>query len=408
VTVGYVVSGYPAVSHTFITREVQALRRLGVQVRTFSIRATPPTQLLSEEDRQEMAVTTAILPIAPPSLARVHLQAFLQRPISYLRTLASAVRLGEPTPRATLWRIFYFAEAIVLWSHCRRSGIRHLHAHFANVASWVSMLAAEFGVEDGFTWSFTMHGPTEFANVEAFALEQKVIDARFVACISDFCRSQLMRIVSPDAWHKIVEVPCGLRFGAVTTSSVVDDGSDRAIHVLCVGRLVPDKGQELLIDAVAGLRDAGHDIHVTLIGDGPDRERLEHRARKLDSSSAIAFTGSLPQLELVTYLARADIFCLPSFAEGLPVAIMEAMALGVPVISTRIAGIPELIIDGENGRLISPGRVDLLQAAILELATTPSLRESWGRRGRETVRARHDVDESARLLRALFSDAAGA
>jgi hypothetical protein len=195
--VGYLTAEYPAVSHTFIAREVAALRRLGVDVSTFSVRRTPEEKLLSAGDRRAAGETFAILPVAIGRLLGAHLRAAVTHPRRYMQTLGRAKRLSSGGVRADLWQFFYFAEAIVLWDECRRRKITHVHAHFANVASAVTMLLADYAADDGVTWSFTMHGPTEFDDVTGFALAEKIRSAAFVACISDYCRAQMMRLVTP-------------------------------------------------------------------------------------------------------------------------------------------------------------------------------------------------------------------
>ena len=208
--VAYLVSAFPAVSHTFIARELDALRARGVDVVTMSIRKTPADQLLSAADRRSADETFSVFPLHKTRFVAAHLRAATTRPGRYLATLRLALGMSAGGVRANLWQLFYFAESILVWSECRRRGVRHIHVHFANVASAVALLAAEFGQQDGFRWSFTMHGYTEFDEVRRYALAEKVRRAAFVACISDFCRSQLLKLVEPDRWDKLVVVRCGL------------------------------------------------------------------------------------------------------------------------------------------------------------------------------------------------------
>lgn len=406
-TIGYLTAEYPKVSHTFIDREVAALRRLGVDVRTLSVRRTPPERLFSEADHEAVAETFAILPVAPARLLGAHLRAAAAHPHRYLRTLRRALALSAGGARAGLWQLFYFAEAIVLWQECRRRGIGHLHAHFANVASAVAMLVAEYGAEDGLDWSFTMHGPTEFDDVTRFALAEKIRSASFVACISDYCRAQMMRLVEPQWWDRLRVVRCGLdpdELPAPAPAAPADPtAASGPLHVLTIGRLVPDKGQSLLLRAVAGLRRSGVPAVLTVIGNGPDEAPLRRAARRLGVAEHVEFTGALGQPQVAERLRTADVFCLPSFAEGLPVVLMEAMAAQVPVVATRIAGVGELVEDGVSGLLVAPGRADLLEGALARLAADPMLRHRLAAAGRERVLAAHDVNRSARLLAALFA-----
>src|SRR4051794_24147844 len=191
--IAYLVGEYPRVSHAFIRREVDGLRERGVSVMTAAIRPAPPGELLNDDDRRAAAETWTVLPPHWVDLVSAHVRAAFRRPLRYVSTLGVALRLSGGGARDNLWHVFYFLEAIVLLDRLRREGVDHVHAHFANVATAVALLAAHMA-GDGCSWSFTMHGPTEFDDVTRYALAEKVRRARFVACISDYCRSQLMKL----------------------------------------------------------------------------------------------------------------------------------------------------------------------------------------------------------------------
>jgi glycosyltransferase involved in cell wall biosynthesis len=393
----YVVAEYPKVSHTFVMREVEALRELGARIDTISIRRTPESGLLSEADRRAAAETYSVLPAPVQTVVRTHLRWALRHPRRYGTTVALALRLGAPGARNRLWQLFYFAEAVLLADELRRRGTGHLHAHFVNVASSVTLLAATLL---RLPWSFTMHGPLEFDEVEAHAIGDKVRDAEFVACISDFCRAQLMRLVEPEHWDKLQVVHCGVepeRYRAP------ERAARDVVELLSIGRLEPMKGFAVLIEAVAELVRAGEPLRLTIVGDGPQRAALEALAARELPADRFAFTGALGAPEVTRRLAEADVFCLPSFAEGVPVVLMEAMASGLPVIATQIMGIPELVRSGESGLLVPPGRPEPLAAAIRRLARDPALRVAYGEAGRATVEGSFDVRDSARTLQALFA-----
>lgn len=400
--VAYLTSRYPSLSHTFIAREVAALRRRGLEIDTFSVRRTDPALVLSQADRDAHATTEALLPPTPGALAAAAVAAAI-RPRHTAHLLRSALLRRGRGPKRTLWQLFYAVEAVLLWRRCRRAATSHVHAHFANVGADVARLAAVFG-GDGWTWSFTMHGPTEFADVSGFDLAGKVEDAAFVICISDFCRSQLMALVDPVHWAKLLVVHCGID---LSQFEPVERAPRRGapLRVLCVGRLVPEKGQSVLLDALARLRDAGTAVEVTLVADGPCRAALERQADELGVAGAVTFTGNVGQDEIADRYREADVFCLPSFAEGVPTVLMEAMATGLPVVSTSIAGIPELVTDGESGLLVAPGRADLLADALRMLAHDPDRRSAMGRAGRATVQKEFDVDGTSAALASIFRDA---
>ena len=404
--IAYLASRYPDISHTFVMREVLALRERGVAIETISIRRPEPGELLSEEDRAEAARTYHVLPVSARRLLRVHLSALVAGPRAYFRTLSAALALASPGLRATLWQLFYFAEAIIVWARCRSLGIRHVHVHFANVSADVALLATTLGnslLPGSSSWSFTMHGPTEFYDVREHRLAPKTEDAVFVACISDFARSQLMGLVGPEEWSKLQVVHCGLDTQRFSRDAEGTDGSSDVVRILSVGRLVPVKGQAILIQAAAQLVEAGLPVRLTLVGDGPDRKKLERLTRKLGLEGRVTFAGAVGQHEIRAYFAAADIFCSPSFAEGVPVVLMEAMAMRVPVVATRIMGVGELVEDGLTGRLVAPGRVDALADALRDLAGSPELRRRIAERGREKVEAEFDIRQSATQLSDLFA-----
>jgi glycosyltransferase involved in cell wall biosynthesis len=406
--VAYLVSAFPAVSHTFIARELDALRARGVDVVTMSIRKTPAHQLLSEQDRRAADETVSVFPLDMARFIAAHLRGVLTRPRGYLSTLRLALSMSRGGVRANLWQLFYFAESILIWSECRRRGVRHIHAHFANVASAVALLAADFGRPDGLRWSFTMHGYTEFDEVTGYALAEKVRRAAFTACISDFCRSQLLKLVEPEYWDRLSVVRCGLAADEVRSlparvPASAPAGDDAPLRLLYVGRLVPEKGVLVLLDALAALNERGVRIEAVLVGDGPYRDELERSARRLGLATHVTFTGALTGARVAPLYREADVFCLPSFAEGLPVVLMEAMANELPVVTSRLAGIAELVDHDVNGLLLAPGRADVIVDALARLAADPELRARWGRAGRERVLRDYDVARSAQQLESLFT-----
>jgi colanic acid/amylovoran biosynthesis glycosyltransferase len=403
--VAYVVSNYPLISHAFVQREVQALRALGLRVKVFSVHRAPPAEVLSEADASELASTTAILPVQPIAFFSAHARAFLRSPRAYLATLDYARSQAPRGARAKLWQLFYFAEAVVVWNGCRAQGIRHVHAHFANVGSDVAWLASEFGRrtdDQPWQWSFTMHGCMEFWEVERFNLARKVAAADLVLCISDFTRGQLMALCEPEHWHKFEVVHCGVDLDRFEPGTPAGDDS-APVEILSVGRLSHEKGQPMLLAAVAELRRRGLAVRLTMVGDGPLRAELEADAARLGITDLVTFTGALGQDELPAIFRRADIFCQPSFMEGIPVVLMEAMATGLPVVSSRVAGIPELVAEGESGLLVSPGRPDLLAAALAQLVEFPDKRADMGRRGRTIVEQDFDSVAGARRISGFFS-----
>jgi glycosyltransferase involved in cell wall biosynthesis len=402
--VAYIASRYPDVSHTFIQREIVALRGLGLEISTFSVRRARLEQVLSGLDREEASRTYAILPPRPRDHLRAHRLALSRHPLAYAACLLRSLRRAALGARALLWRCFYFAEAVVLWDQCARRGINHVHAHFANVGSDVAELAAGLSRATGGSlgWSFTMHGSTEFYDVPGHRLADKVRGADFVVCVSDFTRSQLMMWVEDEHWDKLRVVHCAVDTAAFSPRSGRRHGGP--LRILCVSRLVLGKGITLLFEAMATLAAAGVESELTLVGDGPERARLEGRAAEL--GVRVRFTGAVGQDEIRQHYAQADVFCLPSFAEGVPVVLMEAMASGLPVVATRITGVPELVDDGTSGLLVRPARADELVSALRDLARDPNRREAMGAAARDAVVEHYDLQRNAPRLAALFGERA--
>ena len=400
VRLAYVVGHYPAVSHTFLRREVEMLRSLGATVETVSVRRAKPDQILTGADREAFETTFAILPPAWGRLVAAHLRALVTRPHRYGRALATALSMRRPGLRGTLWALFYLAEAGVLWDHCRRLGLRHAHAQFASNATDVALLAAELG-GPGWTWSLAVHGPVEFYDVSGFRLAEKARRAAFVACISDFARSQVQAFLDPGEWEKVETTPLGIDAEAFRPA---DDGGAGGgpLRLLTVGRLAGVKGQAVLLDAVAELAGRGVAVELTVAGDGPERERLERHAAALGVTGSVTFLGAVGQDRVAELYAGADAFCMSSFAEGVPTVLMEAMASGLPVVSTGIMGIPELVEDGVTGLLVPPARPDLLADALARLAADPDARRSMGAAGRRAVVEGRDPRRCAQRLLEAF------
>ena len=401
--IAYITSYYPAVSHTFILREVRALRRRGVQVSTTSVHTSDQVPL-SDADRQELENTHALLPARCSAVARSHLYALVRHPLAYFSTLRLSLQHSRPGARGLLWQVFYFGEAVLAWDHWRRTGVRHVHSHFVSVSADIAMLASHIGRRsgDGPTgWSATVHGLIELRDVQWPRLVKKIADADAIFCISDFTRSQLMAIVGEDQWHKLHVVRCGIEPAAY--EGVGDPPAGRP-RVLCVGRLVPEKGQSVLLHAFAKLAERGVDAELELVGYGPSERELRALAERLGLADRVLFGGAVGQDAIGAHYEAASVFCLPSFWEGIPVVLMEAMACRRPVIATAVAGVRELVRDAETGLLVSPGREDELADALQCLLEDPALRRRMGEAGRRYVAHEYDIDGSAELLSRLFGD----
>jgi glycosyltransferase involved in cell wall biosynthesis len=399
--IAYLTSQYPAASHTFIRREVEALREQGVAIDTFSIRKPGSGEASADADKAEAGRTFYVLAQSPLAIAAANLATFVTRPAAYLKTFGLALGHRAPGARGLFLGLAHFAESVLLARELRLRNTEHLHNHFANSAATVGLLATRLL---GIGWSFTMHGISETDYPAGLMLGRKIEAAEFVACVSFFGRAQGMRLVAPEHWERMHVVRCGLPFDQLPRSGPRDS---EAKTIICVGRLSPEKGQAGLLRAFSRLHKARADIRLRLVGDGPDQASLKALAEKLGIASAVTFLGRLSEEQTLAEIAQSDLLALPSFMEGLPIVLMEAMALGVPVVASRVAGIPELVDDGLSGLLFAPSDWDQLARQIERLLNDQELRGAVAERGKAKVLAEFDARKSATQMGRLFNDNAG-
>lgn len=390
--IAYLTGEYPRATDTFIQREVAALRAQGFEVATCSIRRTGAEHLVGPEQKAEAANTFYVLSAAasPVRSLRAHWRALRLDAGGWWRGLRLALKTSPGGVKATLYQLFYFAEAVVLADHLRRQNVQHLHNHIAKASCTVAMLCQEVS---GIPYSFTLHGPDIFFEPIRWRLDQKIERASFVACISEFCRSQGMVFSQPQHWRKMHIVHCG-----VTPDRYVSPKQRSGKKALFVGRLAAVKGLPVLFEALKPLVLAHPDFHLTLIGDGPERQALERVARDFGLSEYVSFVGYKSQDEVAVALAEHDLLVLPSFAEGVPVVLMEAMAATLPVVTTRIAGVAELVEDGISGLLVPPGDAKALQVALERVISDTELAERMGQAGRAQVTDAFDIQKEAAWL----------
>jgi colanic acid/amylovoran biosynthesis glycosyltransferase len=388
----YLCNVYPAVSHSFVRREIEAVERAGHKVARFTVRP-PASNLRDEADLREAAQTESVLGKGMSRLLLSALALFFSRPAKTITALAAASRLSGPGLKAKGRHVAYWLEAAWLVRRLSQLKIEHLHVHFGTNPTAVAAIVRAWG---GPPFSFTAHGPDEFDAPIALSLGAKIEAASFVAAISSFGRSQLMRWTDAAHWDKIEVVRCGLGRDFLEEAAVPVPAD--SAEFVCIARLSAQKGLSLLIAACARLRETGEKFLVTIIGEGELRPALEAQIRESGLSDCIRLTGVQSSSEIREHLARARAFVLPSFAEGLPVVLMEALALSRPVITTAIAGIPELV-QPDCGWLVVPGSEHALAEAMREaLRARPDELAMKAKIGRERVRRMHDADRSAGLL----------
>lgn len=394
--VGYITGQYPRVTDTFIQREILSLRKQGLEIHTFSVRKTNAEQLTDEEQKNEFHQTYYLLAAHFTQFAKSHLYLILTKTFQYFKTIKLACTTSQPGIRGFIFQLFYFAESGVLAQELQHRQIRHIHNHIADSSCTVAMLAAELC---GARFSFTIHGPYIFFEPYRWSLEEKIKRASFVVCISNFCRSQCMLFSPFEQWSKLHIVHCGVEPHLFPAR--IHKGLGKKL--LYIGRLAAAKGLPVVFECLVTLRQClPCSLELTIVGDGPDRGKLEKQVSELKLDSIVRFVGYQSQANIRRYLQATDIFVLPSFAEGVPVSLMEAMASGIPVISTQVGGICELLKDGESGYLVAPGDTTQLAHRIKKLYSSPELRQAFGESGRRYVQQEFNIEKETQELLKLI------
>ncbi len=324
----------------------------------------------------------------------------MRRPAALASTARLALRHRRSGARGLLWAVFHWVEAVRLADLLEQRGLGHLHGHFANAAAHVGLLATHLL---GIGWSLTLHGSADFEGPERPLLGRKIAAARFVACVSDYGRAQALWAADPEDWPKVFVSRCGLVLPEAPAPREREPGAP--LRVLSVGRLSPEKAQIGLVEALARLRERGIPAELCLLGKGTERARITERVRALGLSERVRLPGAATEEEVVAALGRADVFALSSLMEGLPVVLMEALALGIPVVAPRLAGIPELVEDGASGLLYAPADWEGLADGLTRLAKDAALGTRLAGEGRRRVERDHAIDRAVLPLLERLRDA---
>ncbi|MBL8859734.1 MAG: glycosyltransferase family 4 protein [Planctomycetes bacterium] len=394
--IAYLVNQYPKTSHSFIRREIEVVESKGIDVTRISIRRTREPLV----DARDIAEAERTLHVLDGHFLKAVLAVFVVcglHPIGFVRALRSAFHLGWRSRRGRLVHVIYLAEACVLRRMIARHKIDHVHAHFATNPATVALLCEDLG---GPSFSFTFHGPEFFEYPTHKALGTKVARAAFSVAISHHGRSQLMRVSDHVHWRRIALIHCGVGREYLEHPPVPIPATNRLV---CVGRLDPAKGHLVLMRAVTLLAAEGRKFEIVFVGDGELRSTIESMTQAQNLQNHIRCVGWKSGQDVIEEILAARALVLPSFEEGLPVVFMEALALERPVVSTFIAGIPELVKPEISGWLVPASSVGALSRVLREvLDATPEELQALGRCGAELVRANHDVAREAMRLAELF------
>jgi colanic acid/amylovoran biosynthesis glycosyltransferase len=397
IRIAYLVSQYPAVTHTFILREIIELRRLGFDIRVASIRGPDrPLEQLASDEQEEQRATFYVKPKRAAGILAVNFRMLFKRPFRYLRSLAYAVGLAGLNARAALFNLAYFAEAAVVADWMRRQALSHIHMHFTSTVGLLALRMAPMRA------SVTIHGPDEFTDPTGFYLTEKIHAFHLLCTISEYGRSQLMRFSDHSEWAKFRVAHLGVDPTLYAPGPFRENPSP--FEILFVGRLAPVKGPDILIAALDRLVRQGRRVRLRFAGDGPSRPGLERSTAERGLNQNVVFEGWQNAGRVRALYQQADIFALPSFAEGIPVVLMEAMSMEIPCVTTRITGIPELIRDQIDGLLVTPSSEEELAAAMERLLDNPDLRRQLGKSARQRILEHYDLRHNTGQLAAIFRE----
>ena len=393
----YLNTAYPSLSHTFIEREIRAVRKEGITIQPFSLRRATEADLLTEEHRVA-AAETCVLQDSLWRLLAVAAWGGLLAPLRAIRVFAAAPLLQSNGPWSWLRAMAYAVQAIRLTREMDRRGIAHVHVHMANNGAAVAALACIF--DRSKSYSLSIHGSAEFYQIRAWRLVAKVQMARFVRCISRFCKSQIMIWTEPAYWHRLPIVHCGVDIPRAPATSRISSGGP--LRIITIGRMEPIKGYPVLLDACRVLTACGIDWTLTMVGGGVIVPLLEAAVLRHHLSHKVEFTGPLGQGEVQRRLEASDVMVVSSFMEGIPVVLMEAMAQGVIVVATAVGGIFELIEHGRNGFLVRPNDPEALAATLAEVVRRRSELAEVAANARHTVELEFNQHRTGQEMAALF------
>ena len=400
ISIAYLTSTYPTLSMSFLLREVIELRAMGIRIDVASVNM--PDRLaeqLTVEESIEAGNTYHLKKHGLKGAIVASEKTLLTNFRGYCRGVRMVFRLGRLDLKGLFYHLMYFIEALMVGIWMKQKRLHHVHVHLGSQAATVGLYVRTiFGV--GF--SITVHGPDEFYDAKGQHLTEKIAAADFICCISFFCRSQLMKFSPYSDWHKLIVSRLGVNTAEFSPKPLRD--APEHFSILCVGRLVPAKGQHQLIDAVEQLARQGRRVRLHLVGAGPDDVSLRQRVLQFEDPGTVVFEGPVNHDRIRALYDAADLFCIPSFAEGIPIVLMEAMASGIPCVTTQIAGIPELIRTGIDGLLVAPSDLDGLTDALATLMEDQALRDRLSESGRQRICQYYDLRRNVEELAAIFSE----
>ena len=405
--VAYIMSRFPKLTETFVLDEILELERAGIAVEVFPLWREPAKVM--HREAQPIVARAHFTPTLGLAILRDNLRWLFRRPVVYLQTLTKLAWANRASPRFLVAALAIFPKACHFAERMRALDVQHVHAHFAShpaAAAFVVGRLAEI------PWSFTAHGSD--LHREQSMLAEKVREARFVVAISEHNRDFILDSVGPQFDGKIRVLHCGVDTACYASgrekrsASRKDRTPTSPIEIACIGTLHEVKGQRFLLDACARLSDMGVEWRCHLIGDGPDRVSLERQASKFGMQDSVVFHGHCERERVRALLIQMDVVVAPSVPtsdgrrEGIPVVLMEAGACALPLVASRLSGIPELVINGQTGLLVEPGDAEGIAQAIYRLSKDSELRRQLGDRVLKKLELEFNLENNVERLRAEF------
>jgi len=403
--IAYILPRFPVLTQTFVLYEILALQEGGISIDVFPLLRERPKVLhpevkqLVEEAHYHGAMS--------PKVLLANLTFVARRPRTYFRTLLEVVRGSWKSWKYLLGGLAMFPKSVLFAIEIQKRGITHIHAHFSNHSALSALVVHRLS---GIPFSFTAHGSD--LHIDRCMLRQKVDAAVFVVAISEYNRRMIVQESGPEAGAKVHVIHCGIDM--TFFKPVSERRQDGALGIVCVGSLLEVKGHTYLIEACRQLRNSGVKFYCHLVGDGPLRPELQRQIEKASLRDKVLMRGALPRTEVLELLRGSDVIVQPSVQtaagsrEGIPVALMEGMALGLPAVASRLSGIPELVEHGKSGLLVAPRNSGEIAEALCTLAADPDLRGRLGRAGREKVGREFDLRMNAAIFSRLLTSSSGA
>lgn len=397
--IAVLLSRFPLVTETFILREIEELERQGQPVRLVPLLRERPAVV--HREARAWVPRALFTPFLSPAILAANARALVRRPHRYLALLGRVVLGSLGSGNVLVRSVALFPKCVYLAERLEREGIRHIHAHYATHPATAAFIISAL---TPIRFSVTVHAHDLFVAWRRPLLRAKVRRACFIRVISAF-NGTFLRALYPESTEKIRVIHMGIAPDAYRLAAGQGAGGEDGARLVCVASLQPYKGIPVLIEACRRLAAAGHRFRCDVVGEGRQRAELERRIAAAGLGDRVRLRGALRQDEIAALLGLATIVVLPSVVsrdgqmEGIPVALMEAMAAQRPVVASAISGIPELVEHGVNGLLVEPGNAVALAAAIAQLLAKPERGREMGRRGSDTVRLRFRLDAVTRSLR---------